>query len=449
LNSGRRENPSGLFSQYCIKEFPMTADPASGKTILTGPISSNAVVRVPGSKSYTHRMLIAAALSNGTSRVCNPLRSEDTLLTLNALRQMGIQAEEDKDAVTLQGGNGRLGPCAPPIYLANAGTAMRLLAGVAILGTGPYTLTGSPRMCQRPIEALLHSLNLLGVPARARNNDGCPPVIIEGGVSRGGTTAIDCSVSSQYLSGLLLAAPCLPEGLVVEVTQGPVSTPYIDLTVDILRTFGIEIRRQGYTHFEVPGGQTYAPGTYTVEADGSQAGYFWAAAAITGKKIKVHGVTGASRQGDVKLADLFGRMGCAVEKAADGITITGGALNAIEVDMGDMPDMVPTLAVAAAFAEGTTIITNVAHLRAKESDRLDAVARELSKMGITVQAGEDSLHITGGAPRGARIETYNDHRIAMSFAVAGLRAPGVVILDPDCVGKSFPTFWDVFEGLYR
>lgn len=421
---------------------------STGKAIRTQPIKHDAVVRVPGSKSYTHRMLIAAALTHGISRVYNPLRSEDTLLTLNALKQMGIQAREEKDSIIFQGGKGRLGPCAEPIYLANAGTAMRLLGGVTLLGTGAYTLTGSPRMCQRPIDALLHSLNQLGVSARSQNNDGCPPVIIEGGTCRGGATAIDCSVSSQYLSGLLLAAPCLPEGLIIDVTRGPVSTPYIDLTVDILHTFGIELNREGYIHFDVPGGQTYAHGDYTVEADGSQAGYFWAAAAITGARIKVRGVTRDSRQGDVKLADLFQRMGCMVEHEIDGIAVTGGELKAIEVDMGDMPDMVPTLAVAAAFARGTTVISNVAHLRAKESDRLDAVARELTKMGIRVQSNADSLRITGGRPRGADIETYNDHRIAMSFAVAGLRVPRMVIRDPQCVGKSFPAYWDVFEALY-
>jgi 3-phosphoshikimate 1-carboxyvinyltransferase len=426
----------------------MRHDQSEAITIRNDAIKTDTVIQVPGSKSYTHRMFIAAALSNGSCRVNNPLRSEDTLLTLAALKQMGIHTQEEEDAVVLQGANGQLQPCTKPIYLANAGTAMRLLGGVVLLGDGDYTLTGSPRMCQRPIGALLDSLSRLGVPARALNEDGCPPVLIQGGACPGGTTTIDCSLSSQYLSGLLLAAPRLPQGLTIDVTHGPVSTPYIDLTVDILNTFGIQLQRNGYTHFSVPGGQTYTAGTYTVEADGSQAGYFWAAAALTGARIKTLGVTKASRQGDVKLADLFGRMGCNIENDQDGIAVTGNDLEAIEVDMGDMPDMVPTLAVVAAFAKGTTIISNVAHLRAKESDRLEAVALELTKMGVEVQSDEDCLRITGGKPKGAEIETYNDHRIAMSFAVAGLLVPGVTITNPGCVAKSFPTFWEVFQGLY-
>jgi 3-phosphoshikimate 1-carboxyvinyltransferase len=427
----------------------MSIPSATLQTIATRPIKPDTAVQMPGSKSYTHRMLIAAALSDGPCRITNPLHSEDTLLTLQALRQMGIQIQEEDQHVTIAGGHGRLGPCAEPIYLANAGTAMRLLGGVVLLGQGAYTLTGSPRMCQRPIQALLDSLKRMGVSARSQNDNGCPPFVIQGGTSRGGTTTIDCSISSQYLSGLLLAAPCLPQGLSIDVTGGPVSTPYIDLTVDILNTFGIALCRSGYTHFEVPGGQVYRCGRYTVEADSSQAGYFWAAAALTGARVTALGVHRTSRQGDVGLADLLGQMGCGVEDTAAGLAVTGGDLRAIEVDMGHMPDMVPTLAVVAAFARGTTLISNVAHLRAKESDRLDAVARELYKMGIIVEAAPDSLRITGGNPRGAVIETYNDHRIAMSFAVAGLRVPDVVIADPACVGKSFPNFWQVFEGLYQ
>jgi 3-phosphoshikimate 1-carboxyvinyltransferase len=427
----------------------MSIPSAAPKTIDTRPIKPDTAIQVPGSKSYTHRMLIAAALSDGPCWIANPLHSEDTLLTLKALRQMGIRIQEEDQHIAITGGHGRLAPCPEPIYLANAGTAMRLLGGVVLLGQGAYTLTGSPRMCQRPIQALLDSLKQMGVSARSQNENGCPPVVIQGGTSQGGTTAIDCSVSSQYLSGLLLAAPCLPQGLIIDVTGGPVSTPYIDLTVDMLNTFGIILSRSGYTHFEVPGGQRYRCGRYTVEADGSQAGYFWAAAALTGARVTALGVHRSSRQGDVGLADLLGRMGCRVEDTTAGLAVTGGDLRAIEVDMGHMPDMVPTLAVVAAFARGTTLISNVAHLRAKESDRLDAVARELYKMGIVVEAAADSLRITGGHPRGAVIETYNDHRIAMSFAVAGLRVPDVVISNPACVGKSFPNFWQVFEGLYQ
>ena len=411
-------------------------------------VKPQVVVRVPGSKSYTHRLLIAAALSDGPCRIANPLRSEDTLLTLGALQQMGIAVQHREDHIEVKGAGGRLAPCNQPIYLANAGTSMRLLGGVVVLGQGRYVLTGSPRMCQRPMQALLDSLQQIGVDARSQNNNGCPPVIIQGGPYRGGRTTIDCSVSSQFLSALLLIAPCLEQGLDIEVSHGPVSRPYVDMSVDIMQACGVRLERQDYSRFRVSGGQTYRSGDYRVEPDASQAGYFWAAAAVTGSRVKVKGIDAGSRQGDVGLAELFGRMGCRVDHDTDGIAVTGCDLQAIEVDMGHMPDVVPTLAVVAAFARGTTHIRNVSHLRAKECDRLAAVTRELGKMGIETRTGGDELIVMGGQPHGAEIETYNDHRIAMSFAVAGLKVPGMIIRDERCVDKSFPNFWEVFGELY-
>ena len=412
------------------------------------PVKPQVAVQVPGSKSYTHRLLIAAALSDGPCRIANPLRSEDTLLTLDALQQMGIAVQHREDLIEVKGAGGRLAPCNQPIYLANAGTSMRLLGGVVVLGRGRYVLTGSPRMCQRPMQALLDSLQQIGVDARSQNNNGCPPVIIQGGPYLGGRTTIDCSVSSQFLSALLLIAPCLEQGLDIEVSHGPVSRPYVNMTVDIMQTCGVRLERQDYSRFQVSGGQTYRSGDYRVEPDASQAGYFWAAAAVTGSRVKVRGINAGSQQGDVGLAELFGRMGCRVDYDADGIAVTGCDLQAIEVDMGHMPDVVPTLAVVAAFARGTTHIRDVSHLRAKECDRLAAVTRELGKMGIETRTGRDELIVIGGQPHGAEIETYNDHRIAMSFAVAGLKVPGMIIADERCVDKSFPNFWEVFGELY-
>jgi 3-phosphoshikimate 1-carboxyvinyltransferase len=420
------------------------------KTIETKPIGEDVTIQVPGSKSFTHRTLIAAALSDGPCRIRYPLRSQDTLLTLGALRQMGIEIEDrtDHHEILVIGRHGRFQPVAAPIDFHNSGTSMRLFGGLAVLGDGNYTLTGTQRMRQRPMQALLDSLTRLGVTARSQSGNGCPPVIIQGGKCKGGRTTIDCSTSSQYLSALLLIAPCLRDGLTIDVTHGPVSKPYIDMTVDIMDIFGISLKRNGYCRFQVPGGQTYHAETVPVEPDGSNAGYFWAAAAITGRRVKVRGVTATSRQGDVGLARILEQMGCTVHHTPDGIAVTGGDLKAVEVDMGHMPDVVPTLAVVAAFADGTTKIHNVAHLRAKECDRLAAVSQELAKMGITTKIHENRLDIIGGSPTGAEIETYDDHRIAMCFAVAGLRVPGIKILDPGCVEKSFPTFWEVFDQLY-
>jgi 3-phosphoshikimate 1-carboxyvinyltransferase len=405
-------------------------------------------IQVPGSKSYTHRTLIAAALSNGPCSVHQPLRSQDTLLTLSALEKMGVNVSDQDQTIEVQGLNGRFEPCSEPIYLANSGTSMRLLAGVAALGEGAYTLTGTSRMYHRPIGHLLEALNQLGIDARAIEQKNCPPVEIPGGKATGGTVSINCSVSSQFLSSLLLMAPCTAKGMQITVTHGPVSRPYIDMTIDILQLFGIRVEREGYTRFEVDGGQTYQAGSYTVESDASQAGYFWGAAAITGGSVTVKGVSKRSSQGDIGLAGVFARMGCRVDYSAEGITVTGGELHAVTVDMADMPDMVPTLAVVAAHAKGTTVIENVAHLKAKESDRLASTCTELKKMGISAVAENDRLLVTGGTPNGTEIETYDDHRIAMSFAMAGLRTPGIKILEPQCVEKSFPNFWDVWEQMY-
>ena len=404
-------------------------------------------VSVPGSKSYTHRILIAAALSNGTCRIENPLDSEDTRLTRAGLRRMGVSMEEKEDGILVLGTDGRLRHDAEPIYLGNSGTSMRLLTGVAALGSGICTLTGTDRMHQRPIQDLLDALNLLGVDAYSKNQDGCPPVVIPGGRITGDFTRIKGSVSSQFLSSLLLIAPKTGKGFTIEVTSGLVSKPYVDMTIDIMNQMGVRLERNGYDFFKIPGNQQYQTGNYFVEPDCSQAGYFWAMAAVTGNRIKVKGISRTTRQGDVRFAEVLKQMGCEVEYEADGIAVTGKPLNGIEVDMADMPDIVPTLGVTAAFAEGTTVIKNVAHLKEKESNRLAATATELNRIGIRAEVRNNGLVIEGGTPHGGQIKTYDDHRMAMSFAIAGLMVPGIRIEDEHCVEKSFPDFWKVFDQL--
>lgn len=406
-------------------------------------------VIVPGSKSYTHRILIAAALSDGICTIANGLKSEDTLLTLAALKQMGIAIDVLEDRFVVYGDKGRLKPCHDPVYLGNSGTSMRLLTAVASLGQGRYTLSGIKRMEERPIQDLLDGLSQMGVAAYSINNTGCPPVEVRGGNVTGGSVGLRCGVSSQFLSALLLIAPYTQNGVDINILEGPVSKPYVDMTIDVMKELGIEVERKGYERFSVAGGQLYRAGSYTVEPDCSQAGYFWAAGAITGSKIKVKGTTYKTRQGDVRLTRLLENMGCEISHETDGISVAGGSLAAITADMSDMPDMVPTLAVIASFADGTTVIENVGHLKAKESDRLGSVVNELSKMGIKASCSDTGMIIKGGDPKGAEIDTYRDHRMAMSFALAGLRVPGVIIRDETCVNKSFPNFWNVFEGLYH
>ena len=408
-------------------------------------------VAVPGSKSVTHRTLIASALSDGMCRIENALLSEDTVLTMKALRQMGIRIEEKNDnRLIIYGTKGILRPSTEPVYLGNSGTSIRLLTAIAALGKNAYTLLGNDRMAERPIQALIDALGRMGVEARSTHSNGCPPVEVNGKNLSGTTVTISCRQSSQYLTGLLLMAPCTEGGLKISVTEGPVSKPYVDMTIDVMSKFGIAIDRQGYDGFQVAGKQAYRSGAYEVEADASQAGYFWAAAAICRKAVKVKGVSQSSCQGDVNFSKILESMGCAVKNESDGITVTGGdRLRAVEIDMGDMPDIVPTLAVVAAFAEGTTVIKNVSHLKSKESDRLTSVVNELIKMGVAARCTDDELVVAGGQPRGAEIETYGDHRIAMSFAVAGLAAPGTIIRGEHCVEKSFPNYWKVFEGMYE
>ena len=404
-------------------------------------------VTVPGSKSYTHRMLIAAALSDGRCELTGTLESEDTRLTRQGLVQMGVNIEEKSDSIIVHGTNGHLVHGSGPIYLGNSGTSMRLLTGVAALGKGNCRLTGTERMHHRPIADLLDALQLLGVDARSENDDGCPPVIIKGGTIVNNHTQIKCNISSQYLSSLLLTAPKTAKGMTIEVVSELVSKPYVDMTLDIMARMGIDVTHDNCKTFNIPGNQIYQSGAYQVEPDCSQAGYFWAMAAVTQNRIKVKGITQNTRQGDVRFADVLKQMGCAVDYASDGIAVTGKPLAGITVDMSDMPDIVPTLAVVAAFAEGTTVIRNVAHLKAKESDRLSATGAELNRIGIEARVEEDGLVIKGGVPHGGQIKTYDDHRIAMCFSIAGLRVPGIVIEDEQCVGKSFPTYWKVLEDL--
>jgi 3-phosphoshikimate 1-carboxyvinyltransferase len=404
-------------------------------------------VTVPGSKSFTHRFLTAAALSNGPCTLKNGLKSDDTRYTMSAFQHMGVTIQETPDGFQVNGTQGKLGACAAPIDLGNSGTSMRFLTAMATLGTGTYTLTGTERMQERPLQDLLNGLSQAGAKVDTQRKNGCPPVEITGNTISGGRIILNCQVSSQYLSAVLMASPYWPEGVEVTITQGPVSRPYIDMTLAVMEQFGITVEREGYERFKVLPGQFYRHGTYHIEPDCSQAGYFWAAAAINGGTVKVAHTHKNSVQGDVGLVGLLEQMGCQAVQESDGLRLTGGTLTAIETDMADMPDVVPTLAVVAAFAQGTTVINNVSHLKAKESDRLQAVVNELTKMGIESSCTDSRLFVTGGSPQAANIDTYDDHRMAMCFSLVGLKVPGIHIKDEACVNKSFPNYWEVLESL--
>jgi 3-phosphoshikimate 1-carboxyvinyltransferase len=407
----------------------------------------DAVITLPGSKSFSHRALIAAGLAAGRSTIQNLLRAEDTVYTAQALQQLGCRIDWEGTACQVEGVGGDLKVPDGPIYLGDSGTSMRFLSAVAALGHGRYVLTGSKRLCQRPIQDLLDALSGLGVAAASERNNGYPPVIVRARGLAGGPTRVSGAVSSQFLSAILLISPFAARDVEIEVVDDLVSRPYVDITLNVMEAFGLAYYRQGYKYFAMPAGQRYQARDYEVEGDASSASYFLGAAAITGGRVTLTNLNPESCQGDSGFIKVLEQMGCLVESSPGGVVLQGRPLQATRINMAHMPDLVPTLAVVAAFAPGETVITGVAHLRHKESDRLQAVAAELIKMEVAVQETKDGLIIRGGQPHGAVIETYNDHRIAMSFALAGLKTSGIIIANPDCVAKSFPAFWEYFEPL--
>lgn len=414
--------------------------------------SVDVALNVPGSKSLTQRALIAASLATGESRLYGPLVSEDTEYSSRALAQLGVSIDQSEPGCWIIQGNGGLVRSSDgTIYLGNNGTATRFLTSVAALGHSPCIIDGDERMHERPIGPLLKALRGWGVDIRSLRGTDCPPLQVNGRGLTGGKTILPEGKSSQYLSSLLLVAPYAKQPAHLEVQGEVLSKPYVRMTLSVMADFGI-IAECSYDlkSFSIPQG-VYRGREYHIEGDASNASYFWAAAAITGGRVTVTNVPVLSLQGDIGLVPLLARMGCEVTQAGQGITVERrGDLEGLSVDMGDMPDVVPTLAVVAAFAQGRTEITNIAHLRIKECDRLHAVVTELRRMGARIEEQEAAMIIHGDGGRslrGVEIETYRDHRMAMSFAVAGLKVPGVRITGEDCVAKSFPDFWDRFALL--
>jgi len=410
----------------------------------------------PPSKSATQRSLIAAALAAGRSRLCHPLLADDSRHLIACLNEVGIQTRlsgpEEAPVVEVEGHGGRIPAARAEVYVGNAGTAMRFLTAMLALGRGEYTIDGDERMRKRPIEDLLAALRALGGRAESLRGNGCPPVRVGGPGLRGGPARLRGGTSSQYLSAILLAAPLAPDGVEVEIEGPLVSRPYVDLTIDVMRRFGVDVETAPDgpepVRFHVPPGRPYRASDLEIEGDYSSASYFFAAAAVTAGRVKVERLEPGSRQGDAQFVRLLQRMGCRVESGDDWVAVEGtGSLQGIDADCRAMPDIVPTLAVVALFANGPTRITGVPHLKFKESDRIAGVAEEINRMGGDAAPAPDGLTIVPRPLHGARIETYLDHRMAMAFAVAGLRVPGVVVSNPACVSKSFPEFWDLFDRL--
>jgi 3-phosphoshikimate 1-carboxyvinyltransferase len=412
----------------------------------------DATIVVPGSKSITQRALITAGLADGQSTLHGPLVSEDTDYSSSALGQMGITISQEPGLWRINGSGGSIETAEDDIYLGNNGTATRFLTSVTALGYGEFVIDGDERMHQRPIAPLIEALKGWGVDIESIHGTGCPPLSIVADGLRGGKTLLPEGQSSQYLSSLLLVAPYAQKAAELHVAGEVLSKPYVAMTLEVMAEFGVEVEAASdFSSFSIPR-KAYRPRDYQIEGDASNASYFWAAAAVTGGRVTVSNVPVPSLQGDTMLVPLLARMGCNVTRTEQGITVEGGDhLEGIAVDMGDMPDVVPTLAVVAAFAQGVTEISNIGHLRIKECDRLSAVVAELSRLGARVEEFPDRMVIHGDGGKNlhaADIETYNDHRMAMSMAVAGLRIRGVRIAGEGCVAKSFPDFWERFTALH-
>lgn len=410
-----------------------------------GPVRGT--IRPPGSKSITNRALVCAALASGRSTLAGALDSEDTRVMIDSLRRLGIVAAADTQrfTVTVDGCGGRIPSNGAELFLANSGTSIRFLTAVVTLGRGHYRLDGVPRMQQRPIADLLEALDQLGARARSERGNGCPPVIVEAQGLTGGKATVRGDISSQFLSALLLAAPCARQDVELWVQGELVSEPYVRMTAAVMSAFGVDVDATTPACFRVPAGD-YRPADYPIEPDASAASYFWAAAAISGGRVTVAGLTRDALQGDVAFCECLARMGCRVEYGPDGICVSGGPLQGIQVDMNAISDTVQTLAAVALYADSPTIITGVGHIRHKETDRIGDLARELRKLGGEVDEYADGLRITPRPLRSAVIETYHDHRMAMSLALVGLRTAGVIITNPSCTDKTYPGF---FEDLFR
>lgn len=412
-----------------------------------GPIRGR--IRPPGSKSITNRALVCAALATGESVLVGALDSDDTRVMREALATLGIGLRHDDaenvDVVT--GCGGTIPATEADLFVGNSGTTVRFLAAMLALGHGAFRLDGVARMRERPIEDLLAALRQWGIDARSERGTGCPPVVIRASGIAGGAAHVAGNVSSQFLSGLLLAAPYAATDVELFVDGELVSKPYVAMTLAVMRAFGVSAdATDDFSRIRVPSGQRYVGRRYEIEPDASAASYFFAAAAATGGRVTVEGLARDALQGDVAFCECLAKMGCRVEYAQGEITVEGGPLRGIDVDMNAISDTVQTLACVALFAQGPTTIRGVGHIRHKETDRIGNLAIELRKLGAVVDEFDDGLRVTPRPLRPATLDTYDDHRMAMSFAVAGLATPGVTIDDPDCTAKTYPRF---FEDLSR
>lgn len=414
---------------------------------ITHPL--NATVRVPGSKSITNRALLIASLANGTTKLTNALFSDDSKYFAQALQTLGfdVKLDEAKHEMIVKGLGGKIPAKKAELFIGNAGTAARFLSAFLTLGHGQYILDGEPRMRERPIKDLIDSLNQLGVEVEATNN--CPPVEIFAKGLPGGKTKIAGDISSQFLSGLLMVAPYAQSEIEISLSTELNSKPYVDMTIEMMKDFGVEVERQDHSRFTIHSSQYLPITNYQIESDASAASYFFAAPAICGGTVRVENISRKSLQGDIGFLDVLKQIGCEINEGKDFIEVTGtSSLQGLDVDMRDIPDTAQTLAAVAPFADSPTRIRGIASARVKETDRVSATCTELKRLGVQVEEHEDGMTIYPCQDfKPATIQTYNDHRMAMAFSLIGLRFDGVTIENPACVSKTFPNYFEVLDSL--
>jgi len=405
-------------------------------------------IRPPGSKSLTNRALAVAALAEGRSRLIGVLDSTDTRVMIESLNRLGISVKHDpENCIADVEGCGGVPPAKlADLWLENSGTSIRFLTALCALGHGVFRLDGNPRMRQRPVRPLVDALNRLGSNAQCETDSGCPPVLVKSQGLQGGKATVAGNISSQFLSALLIATPCSKQPVQLKIEGELVSRPYVEMTLGVMAKFDVTAEPVSPDVYRIEP-QTYRGTEYAIEPDASAASYFFAAAAITGGEVTVEGLPEHALQGDVAFVEALAEMGCQVKSTSDAITVRGGPLKGIDIDMNAISDTAQTLACVAAFAEGPTKISRIGHIRHKETDRIAAVATELRRLGIRVDEEEDAFTVHPGSLSPARIETYDDHRMAMSFALIGLKVPGIEIADPGCTAKTYPRFFEDLKAL--
>ena len=412
----------------------------------------NLELKIPGSKSVTHRAFIMAALASGVSQIENPCLCSDTLMTLNGLKSLGVKIEEKPNSIIIHGTGGHFAESQDSLFFENSGTSLRFFVTLCTLTDRPITITGNARMEERPIGGLVDALHELGCKIIYLKDTGFPPLKIFPGLE-GGMCHLKGNISSQYFSSILISSPFAQNAIQIQPMTEIRSRPYIDITIDMMHHFGIQVNEDETTrHLQISNTQKYSAVNYVVEGDFSSASYFLTAVAIMGGKIKLVGLNSKSHQGDIIYLDILRRMGCQVIIETDSIQLSrdpSAKLVGVSYNMGNYPDIVQSLCVVASFASSASYISNIAHLKHKETDRIEATASELRKIGVKIETTSHSMKIVPQETyNGAQINTYDDHRMAMAFSIIGLKIPGIFIENPACVDKSFPHFYEILEKFY-